>query len=79
MGVLLTSYMGTQAQAVGAGRVYSGVLGRAYRLVMIMAASLVAGLTPYAGEAMNLLLAFFGVMGLFTAIQRFVWTWRGMD
>src|SRR3989475_3000540 len=28
LGVLLTSYMGTQAQAVGQGRAYGGVLGR---------------------------------------------------
>lgn len=79
VGVLLTSYMGTQAQAVGAGRVYSGLLGRAYRLTLIMAASLVAGLTPYPAEALNLLLAFFGVVGLLTAVQRFVWTWRGLN
>ena len=37
LGVLLLSYMGTQAQAVGAGRVYSGLLGRADRLVLLMA------------------------------------------
>ena len=35
LGVLLLSYMGTQAQAVGAGRVYEGVLGRADRLVIL--------------------------------------------
>ena len=34
IGVLLTSYMGTQAQAVGAGRKYSGLLGRADRIVL---------------------------------------------
>lgn len=34
VGVLLTSYMGTQAQAVGAGRLYRGLLGRADRLVL---------------------------------------------
>ena len=37
LGVLLLSYMGTQAQALGAGRVYSGLLGRADRLVLLMA------------------------------------------
>ena len=37
LGVLLLSYLGTQAQAVGAGRVYSGLLGRADRLVLLMA------------------------------------------
>jgi archaetidylinositol phosphate synthase len=33
--LLLTSYMGTQAQAVGQGRLYSGLLTRADRLVVI--------------------------------------------
>lgn len=78
-GVLLTSYMGTQAQAVGVGRVYSGVLGRAYRLVMIIVVSLFAGLTGYASLSLDALLAFFGVMGVLTAVQRFLMTWRGLD
>lgn len=34
--VLLSSYMGTQAQAVGVGRNYSGVMGRADRMVLLM-------------------------------------------
>ncbi|MBO4552521.1 MAG: CDP-alcohol phosphatidyltransferase family protein [Candidatus Methanomethylophilaceae archaeon] len=34
IGTLLTSYMGTQAQAVGAPRLYAGLLGRADRLVL---------------------------------------------
>jgi len=34
IGVLLTSYMGTQAQAVGAPRLYAGLLGRADRVVL---------------------------------------------
>lgn len=40
IGVLLTSYMGTQSQAVGAGRLYSGLLGRADRVVLLTAAAL---------------------------------------
>jgi len=35
IGVLMLSYMGTQAQAVGAGREYAGLLGRADRLVVM--------------------------------------------
>ena len=35
IGVLMLSYMGTQAQAVGAGRDYAGLLGRADRLVVM--------------------------------------------
>ncbi len=36
--LLLTSYMGTQAQAVGLGRLYSGLLTRADRLVVLAVA-----------------------------------------
>ena len=35
IGILMLSYMGTQAQAVGAGRDYAGLLGRADRLVVM--------------------------------------------
>ena len=35
VGILMLSYMGTQAQAVGAGREYAGLLGRADRLVVL--------------------------------------------
>ncbi|ABE53074.1 archaetidylinositol phosphate synthase [Methanococcoides burtonii] len=38
--VLLTSYLGTQAQALGIGRFYGGIMGRADRLVLILIASL---------------------------------------
>jgi len=37
--LLLTSYMGTQAQAVGQGRLYGGLLTRADRLVVLMGAT----------------------------------------
>jgi CDP-diacylglycerol--glycerol-3-phosphate 3-phosphatidyltransferase/archaetidylinositol phosphate synthase len=40
VGTLLTSYLGVQAQAVGVGRYYGGILGRADRLVIIMLASI---------------------------------------
>jgi len=36
--LLLTSYMGTQAQALGQGRLYAGLLSRADRLVVLAAA-----------------------------------------
>jgi archaetidylinositol phosphate synthase len=41
IGVLLTSYMGTQAQALGAGRLYAGLLGRADRVVLLTLAPIV--------------------------------------
>ena len=37
-GVLMTSYLGTQTQAVGIKRNYGGILGRADRLVMLILA-----------------------------------------
>jgi archaetidylinositol phosphate synthase len=37
--LLLTSYMGTQAQAVGQGRLYRGLLSRADRLVVLVVAT----------------------------------------
>lgn len=37
--LLLTSYMGTQAQAVGVGRVYGGLLTRADRLMILAGAT----------------------------------------
>jgi CDP-diacylglycerol--glycerol-3-phosphate 3-phosphatidyltransferase len=45
-GVLLTSYLGTQAQAVRVGRYYGGILGRADRLVLIILASIANALYP---------------------------------
>ncbi len=41
--LLLTSYMGTQAQAVGVGRIYRGLLSRADRLVILTFATFLIG------------------------------------
>ena len=77
-GILLTSYMGTQAQAVGYGREYGGWLGRADRLVILMVAPLVqfamagSGLTLFHESLLTWVMAFFAVAGTVTAIQRFV-------
>jgi len=87
IGVLLTSYMGTQAQAVGAGRDYRGVLGRADRLLILMiAAALQAGFDPNAIRDLGVeplrysilgwAMALFAVLGNVTAIQRAASTWR---
>ena len=45
-GVLMSSYLGTQAQAVGVGRYYGGVLGRADRLVLIVIVGIVDVFAP---------------------------------
>ncbi|MDK2973865.1 MAG: archaetidylinositol phosphate synthase [Methanofollis sp.] len=78
-GVLMSSYMGTQAQALGVGRYYGGVLGRADRLFLLLVAGLldifvaapVFGL-PYLGW----ILVFFGIFGHYTAFQRIAYIWR---
>ncbi|AAG19441.1 CDP-alcohol phosphatidyltransferase family protein [Halobacterium salinarum] len=77
-GVLLTSYLGTQAQAVGLDRVYGGLLGRADRLALVGVTAGVAAITPtVAGYSpVVALLVVFAVVGHLTAIQRFVSAWR---
>jgi len=75
IGVLLTSYMGTQAQAVGYKREYRGLLGRADRLVLLMVfpvAQHMFNVTLYGFTIMELVLLYFAVVGNLTAIQRFI-------
>ncbi len=77
-GVLMTSYMGTQAQALGAKRDYKGILGRVNRLIILILLAPVQYLFRYSysifGLTLNpttfvLLLFFF--LGNATAISRF--------
>jgi len=77
-GVLMSSYLGTQAQAVGVGRYYGGTLGRADRLLLIILAGLLTLAFPagYLGLSwLGWLLVVFGVFGHATAIQRFFYVW----
>jgi archaetidylinositol phosphate synthase len=73
-GVLMTSYLGTQAQAVGLNRVYGGLVGRADRLAIV---GIVTGVAAFATPSVanlslvGLLLVVFAVVGHLTAIQRF--------
>ncbi|MFQ6012915.1 MAG: CDP-alcohol phosphatidyltransferase family protein [Thermoplasmata archaeon] len=87
LGVLLTSYLGTQAQAVGAGRLYGGILGRADRLVILLLVillhlfldqpgTLLLGIGGFRFTMMEYALLLFGVLGNFTAIQRGVEAWN---
>jgi len=81
-GVLMSSYLGTQAQAVGVGRFYGGILGRADRLVLLMLAGVLDILIPsgvYGMHILGWLLVIFGVLGHFTALQRFAHVWREID
>ena len=78
-GVLMTSYLGTQAQAVEYGRLYAGALGRSDRLAlvgMVAVAMFVTDLTVYGLTAVGWLLVLFAVVGHLTAIQRFSILWR---
>ncbi len=73
-GVLMTSYLGTQAQAVGLDRVYGGVVGRADRLAAIGAVTALAAVvrqTAYGLGPVGWLLVFLAVVGHVTAVQRF--------
>jgi archaetidylinositol phosphate synthase len=86
-GVFLTSYMGTQAQAVGAGRDYGGLLGRADRLAFIVVAGALHPLLPlvaWTGEIVGFvplewLLVVFAVVGNLTALQRFWASWKELS
>lgn len=87
-GTLLTSYMGTQAQAVGLKRHYGGLLGRADRMVLLLAVPLLQAfwsattgrrtfsLLGWDTSFLELLLAYFAVVGVLTTAQRFVTTLR---
>ncbi|WP_458188562.1 CDP-alcohol phosphatidyltransferase family protein [Haladaptatus sp. NG-WS-4] len=79
-GVLMTSYLGTQAQAVGLDRVYGGLLGRADRLALIGVVGGVAAFVPAVGgySLVTLLLGLFAVIGHLTALQRFYYSWRAL-
>jgi archaetidylinositol phosphate synthase len=81
-GVLMASYLGTQAQAVGVGRYYGGLLGRADRLVLILVVGIVALLFPvtiYGLTWLGWLLLLFGIFGHVTAFQRFAYVWRKVE
>jgi len=88
LGVLLTSYMGTQAQAVGQGRAYGGILGRADRLVLLFLGGLLQWLVaPSGGLSIGIgavafgplewFMVLFAVLGHLTAVQRAIAIWRG--
>ena len=78
-GMLLTSYMGTQSQAVGAKRNYSGLLGRADRLVLLIIAPVLQHILLYyyrldllfGISLLTWILVYFAVVGVITAVQRF--------
>lgn len=89
VGVLLTSYMGTQAQAVGAPRLYAGLLGRADRVVLSTLFPIVQYVAIILGYGsftilgieltwLEIMIIYFAVVGNLTAIQRAIVTWNNM-
>jgi archaetidylinositol phosphate synthase len=85
VGTLLTSYMGTQAQAVGVGRDYRGIMGRADRLVLLGVIPIVQVLLPpalplpFGLPPLAWLLLLIGTLGNFTALQRFAAGWKELN
>ena len=91
--VLLASYMGTQAQAVGCGRNYTGIMGRADRMVTLMFITLlqfivlagwgVKGITePIFGLELVPLELAMGLMlvgGIITVLMRGFDTYKGLS
>ena len=90
VGVLLTSYMGTQAQAVGAPRLYAGLLGRADRVVLSTLFPVFQFIMCLVGfesftigdwtiSWMEIMIIYFALMGNITAIQRGIITWKTLS
>ena len=90
IGILMLSYMGTQAQAVGAGREYAGLFGRADRLVVLILVPIIQYLgyqewNPYFSEGyldwnyMTLMCYTFAIVCTLSAFYRFnkIWTELG--
>ena len=79
MGVLLTSYLGTQAQALRLGRLYGGIMGRADRLVLILAATVATALFPSDLATLSILgwaVVLITAASHITAFQRILLIWR---
>ncbi len=86
VGIMLTSYLGVQSQALGLKRNYSGVLGRADRLVLMLVFILIQYfvrssfmfhgilITP-----IQILLIVFAIAGNLTALQRFYASYRALS
>ena len=81
---LLTSYMGTQAQAVGLRRNYGGLLGRADRMVLLLVIPIADYVwvtqgysLPWFVSLLEVAMAYFALMGALTVVQRFVAGLRG--
>ncbi len=82
VGVLLTSYLGTQAQALSLGRYYGGVMGRADRLVVIILAAFGNFAFPMPIVGFSILgwaVILIAVTSHITAIQRIHYIWKNLE
>jgi phosphatidylglycerophosphate synthase len=80
-GVMLASYLGTQAQAVGVGRVYGGIMGRADRMIVFILATCCnlvyttpIGIEGFQFPILGWALLLVGVLSHVTALQRIWYT-----
>ena len=90
IGVLLASYMGTQAQALGLGREYRGILGRADRIAVLVVisiiqyffelgdSSLATDIFNFDYSLMSWMMVYFGLAGNITALQRARVIWKSL-
>lgn len=81
-GVLLTAYLGTQAEAIGLERIYGGLLGRADILLLVGVVVAIAAVTNPVRYGLSLVewtLVFLAVFTHVTAGQRFVWSWQALN
>jgi phosphatidylglycerophosphate synthase len=79
VGVLMTSYLGTQAQALGVGRNYRGLLGRADRLALVFIIALLSLVVPEAiiwFPLLGWMMVFVAIASNITALQRFYLAYR---
>ena len=78
IGILMLSYMGTQAQAVGAGREYAGLLGRADRLVVLAIIPVIQYFDEGYGDLnyMTIMCYTFAIVCTLSAIYRFQRIWK---
>ena len=87
LAVMMASYMGTQAQAMGVRRDYGGILGRADRLVILVVTPMIQYVLVYHNliwiqiighwfTFFDFVMIYFLVAGTITAVQRAVKTWR---
>jgi CDP-diacylglycerol--glycerol-3-phosphate 3-phosphatidyltransferase len=82
VGVLLTSYLGTQAQALNLGRYYGGIMGRADRLVVIIIAAFTNSIYPTSIIGFTILgwaVILIAITSHVTAVQRILYIWKRLD